>query len=63
MADKITSRSEDYSQWYIDLVRSAKLADYADVRGCMVIRPNGYAIWEKILLPFTVLLDSLQTAR
>ncbi|NTV98670.1 MAG: proline--tRNA ligase [Chlorobiaceae bacterium] len=48
MADKITSRSEDYSQWYIDLVRSAKLADYSDVRGCMVIRPNGYAIWEKM---------------
>ena len=48
MADKITSRKEDYSQWYIDLVRSAKLADYADVRGCMVIRPNGYAIWEKM---------------
>ena len=48
MADKITSRSEDYSQWYIDLVRSAKLADYADVKGCMVIRPNGYAIWEKM---------------
>ncbi len=48
MADKITSREEDYSQWYIDLVRSAKLADYSDVRGCMVIRPNGYAIWEKM---------------
>ncbi|MEE9904550.1 MAG: proline--tRNA ligase [Chlorobium sp.] len=48
MADKITSRSQDYSQWYIDLVRSAKLADYSDVRGCMVIRPNGYAIWEKM---------------
>jgi prolyl-tRNA synthetase len=48
VADKITSRSQDYSQWYIDLVRSAKLADYSDVRGCMVIRPNGYAIWEKM---------------
>ncbi|NTU93995.1 MAG: proline--tRNA ligase [Chlorobiaceae bacterium] len=48
MADKITSRAQDYSQWYIDLVRSAKLADYSDVRGCMVIRPNGYAIWEKM---------------
>ncbi len=48
MADKITPREEDYSQWYIDLVRSAKLADYSDVRGCMVIRPNGYAIWEKM---------------
>jgi prolyl-tRNA synthetase len=48
VADKITARNEDYSQWYIDLVRSAKLADYSDVRGCMVIRPNGYAIWEKM---------------
>ncbi|ANT64420.1 MULTISPECIES: proline--tRNA ligase [Prosthecochloris] len=48
MAEKITSREADYSQWYIDLVRSAKLADYSDVRGCMIIRPNGYAIWEKM---------------
>jgi len=48
VAEKITTRSADYSQWYIDLVRSAKLADYSDVRGCMVIRPNGYAIWEKM---------------
>ena len=48
MAETITSRSKDYSQWYIDLVRSAKLADYSDVRGCMVIRPNGYSIWEKM---------------
>ena len=48
MAEKITSRETDYSQWYIDLVRSAKLADYYDIRGCMVIRPNGYAIWEKM---------------
>ncbi len=48
MAEKITSRETDYSQWYIDLVRSAKLADYSDVRGCMIIRPNGYAIWEKM---------------
>ncbi|MBF0585592.1 proline--tRNA ligase [Prosthecochloris sp. N3] len=48
MSEKITSRQQDYSQWYIDLVRSAKLADYSDVRGCMIIRPNGYAIWEKM---------------
>ena len=48
MAEKITLRETDYSQWYIDLVRSAKLADYSDVRGCMIIRPNGYAIWEKM---------------
>lgn len=45
---KITTREKDYSQWYIDIVLNAKLADYAPVRGCMVIRPNGYAIWEKM---------------
>lgn len=45
---KITPRSVDYSQWYLDIVLQAKLADYSDVRGCMVIRPNGYAIWEKM---------------
>jgi len=45
---KITKRSEDYSQWYIDLVTRAEMADYAPVRGCMVIRPWGYAIWERM---------------
>ena len=44
----ITKRSDDYSQWYLDIVREAKLADYSPVKGCMVIRPNGYAIWEKM---------------
>ena len=48
MADKITKRSDDFSQWYQDVVINAKLADYSPVKGCMVIRPNGYAIWEKI---------------
>jgi prolyl-tRNA synthetase len=48
MADVITPRAEDYSQWYIDVVRSAKLADYSPVRGCMIIRPNGYALWENM---------------
>ena len=48
MAEKITPRATDYSQWYIDIVINAKLADYAPVKGCMVIRPRGYAIWEKI---------------
>jgi prolyl-tRNA synthetase len=48
MAQKITPRDKDYSQWYIDVVTQAQLADYAPVKGCMVIRPNGYAIWEKI---------------
>ncbi|HUI69566.1 MAG TPA: proline--tRNA ligase [Spirochaetia bacterium] len=48
MAEKITPRSADYSQWYIDIVTNAKLADYAPVKGCMVIRPRGYALWEMI---------------
>ncbi|NOZ56802.1 MAG: proline--tRNA ligase [Calditrichaeota bacterium] len=45
---RITKRSEDYSRWYTDVIMQAQLADYAPVKGCMVIRPNGYAIWEKI---------------
>ncbi len=44
----ITSRSEDYSKWYTDLVQRADLADYAPVRGCMIIKPYGYALWENI---------------
>jgi prolyl-tRNA synthetase len=48
MAEKITPRGTDYSQWYIDIVLNAKLADYSPVKGCMVIRPRGYAIWERI---------------
>ncbi len=45
---KITKRSEDFSKWYTDVIAAAELADYAPVRGCMIIRPNGYAIWEKM---------------
>ena len=48
MAKVLTSRSENYSQWYNDLVVKADLADNSDVRGCMIIKPYGYAIWEKI---------------
>lgn len=48
MAEKITSRKTDFSQWYLDIIQHAKLADYSPVKGCMVIRPNGYAIWEKM---------------
>ncbi|MFA6376024.1 MAG: proline--tRNA ligase [Candidatus Paceibacterota bacterium] len=43
---KITSRVEDYSQWYLDVIAAADLAEYGPVRGCMVIKPNGYALWE-----------------
>src|SRR6476619_3758000 len=48
MAKNIKKRSEDYNQWYLDVIKAAKLADYAPVRGCMVIRPEGFAIWEAI---------------
>ena len=48
MADAVTARADDYSQWYLDVVREAKLADYSPVRGCMVIRPHGYALWENM---------------
>ena len=44
----ITSRDEDFAQWYTDVVKAAKLADYTSVKGCIAIEPNGYAIWEKI---------------
>lgn len=48
MAKEITPRGENYSQWYLDIVKKAGLADNSAVRGCMVIKPYGYAIWEKI---------------
>ena len=48
MAKELTSRSENYSQWYNDLVLKADLAENSAVRGCMVIKPYGYAIWEKM---------------
>jgi prolyl-tRNA synthetase len=48
MAQKYTTRAEDYSKWYNDLVERAGLAENSGVRGCMVIKPYGYAIWEKI---------------
>lgn len=48
MAKEITSQAEDYSQWYLDIVNKAGLASNSKVRGCMVIKPYGFAIWEKI---------------
>lgn len=48
MAEKITPRSVDYPQWYIDVVKQAGLAENSDVRGCMVIKPTGYALWENM---------------
>ncbi|MCZ6669699.1 MAG: proline--tRNA ligase [Acidobacteria bacterium] len=48
MSKGITKRSDDYSRWYTDLVLRSELADYSPVKGCMVIRPNGYALWENM---------------
>src|SRR5581483_4713307 len=48
MADKLIPREKGFSEWYVDVVLKAKLADYSDVKGCMVIRPNGYALWENM---------------
>lgn len=48
MSKEITSREQDYSQWYNDLIIKAGLADYSAVRGCMVIKPYGYALWENM---------------
>jgi prolyl-tRNA synthetase len=48
MAKNIKTRAEDYAQWYLDVIKAAQLADYSPVKGCMVIRPEGYAIWEAI---------------
>jgi prolyl-tRNA synthetase len=45
---EITPRGQDFSRWYLDVVRRAELADYSPIKGCMVIRPYGYAIWELI---------------
>jgi prolyl-tRNA synthetase len=48
MSKNLTTRSEDYSKWYNELVVKADLAENSGVRGCMVIKPYGYAIWEKM---------------
>ncbi|MBS1733484.1 MAG: proline--tRNA ligase, partial [Bacteroidetes bacterium] len=48
MGKELTTRAEDYSQWYNDLVIKGGLADYSAVRGCMVIKPYGYALWENM---------------
>src|SRR4051812_50095710 len=48
MAKNIKPRAQDYNQWYLDVIKAAQLADYSPVKGCMVIRPEGFAIWEAI---------------
>ena len=48
MNEKITLRSDDFAKWYTDVVKAAKLADYSSIKGCVILEPNGYAIWEKM---------------
>src|SRR5436305_6780309 len=48
MAEAMTKRSVDYAQWYLDIVKHAGMPENSDVRGCMVIKPHGYAIWERM---------------
>ena len=48
MVEAITSMDEDFAKWYTDIVRKADLADYSSIRGCMIVRPYGTAIWENI---------------
>ena len=48
LVEAITSMEEDFAQWYTDVVKKAELIDYSSVKGCMVIKPAGYAIWENI---------------
>ena len=48
MVEAITSMEEDFAQWYTDVVKKAEMIDYSSVKGCMVFRPYGYAIWENI---------------
>ncbi|GJM45023.1 MAG: proline--tRNA ligase [Gemmatimonadota bacterium] len=48
MAKNIKTRADDYAQWYLDVIKAAQLADHSPVRGCMVIRPDGFAVWEAI---------------
>ena len=48
MVEAITSMDEDFAQWYTDIVKKAELSDYSSVKGCMIIKQAGYAIWENI---------------
>ena len=48
LVEEITSMDADFAQWYTDVVKKAELTDYTSVKGCMVIKPAGYAIWENI---------------
>ena len=48
MVEEITSMEVDFAKWYTDVVKKAELVDYSSVRGCMIVRPYGCAVWENI---------------
>ena len=48
LVEEITSRDEDFTQWYTDVVKKAELMEYSSIKGFMIYKPNGYAIWENI---------------
>ena len=48
LVEEITSMEVDFTQWYTDVCKKAELMDYSAVKGCMIFKPNGYAIWENI---------------
>ena len=54
MGKAITARNEDYSQWYNDLVLKSELADYSAVRGCMIIKPYGFTLWENMFIALCI---------
>ena len=56
---KLTKRSEDFSKWYLDIIQMADLADYAPVKGCMVIKPYGYKIWELIQADLNIRMEAM----
>ena len=56
MVDDITSMDVDFSKWYTDIVKKAELMDYSSVKGCMIIEPYGYAIWETFSMNWTIAL-------
>lgn len=56
----LTPKSESMSKWYTQVIQQAKLADYSPVKGCMVIRPNGYGLWENIQKNYQPMLDKMK---
>lgn len=56
MVNDITSMDVDFSKWYTDIVKKAELMDYSSVKGCMIIEPYGYAIWETFSMNWTIAL-------